>query len=203
MADVPLMNNPMTTAQDIIKGGASGAPARLAVGSNGDVLTVTAGAVGWAAPAGAGGGLVAYDINTYTAGNITNSNSTPTAVSGPTDLVVAASTGDLLNVGLIALVNNTTNVSLGFDFATIVSASPVNYLSSSTGTPITIGVLQWFNYLSVAGKVGGAFPYVVQSGDISGGNVTLRLYSRVSSGSRVVDATASSPLITWVQNLGQ
>lgn len=52
MADVPLMNNPMTTAEDIIVGGASGAPGRLAKGSNGNVLTVTAGAVGWAAPAG-------------------------------------------------------------------------------------------------------------------------------------------------------
>ena len=51
MADVPLMNNPMTTAEDIIVGGVSGAPARKAKGSNGDVLTVTAGAVGWAAPA--------------------------------------------------------------------------------------------------------------------------------------------------------
>lgn len=54
MADVPLMNNPMTTAEDIIVGGVSGAPARLAKGSNGHVLTVTAGAVGWAAAAGGG-----------------------------------------------------------------------------------------------------------------------------------------------------
>lgn len=42
------MVNPMTTAEDIIKGGSSGAPARVAVGSNGQVLTVTAGVVGWA-----------------------------------------------------------------------------------------------------------------------------------------------------------
>jgi hypothetical protein len=51
------MNNPMTTAEDIVKAGASGVPARLAVGSNGHVLTVTAGAVGWAAPAGGSGGV--------------------------------------------------------------------------------------------------------------------------------------------------
>ncbi len=150
----------------------------------------------------AAGGLVAYDINTYTAGNITNSGTTPTAVSGPTDLVVAAAAGDLLVVGISALVNNTTNVSIGFDFATIVSAAPVNYLSSATGTPITIGVLQWFCFLSVAAKVGGSYPYVVQAGDLSGGNVTLRLYARVSSGSRVLDATATSPLVTWTANLG-
>jgi hypothetical protein len=57
MADVPLMNNPMTTAEDLIVGGTSGAPARLAAGSEGDVLQVVSGAVAWdTAPAGPGGG---------------------------------------------------------------------------------------------------------------------------------------------------
>lgn len=48
------MTNPMTTAADIIVGGASGVPARLAAGTNGFVLTMVAGAVAWAA---AGGGM--------------------------------------------------------------------------------------------------------------------------------------------------
>lgn len=47
------MTNPMTTAGDIIIGGASGTPARLAIGTNAYVLTVVAGAPAWAA---AGGG---------------------------------------------------------------------------------------------------------------------------------------------------
>ena len=46
------MANPMTTAGDIITGGASGTPGRLAVGTNGFVLTVVAGAVAWAAASG-------------------------------------------------------------------------------------------------------------------------------------------------------
>jgi hypothetical protein len=58
-----VLTNPMTTAEDIIVGGASGAPARLGVGSNGDVLTVSGGAVGWAAPSG-GGGLVLISSQT-------------------------------------------------------------------------------------------------------------------------------------------
>lgn len=41
--------NPMTTAEDLIKGGVSGAPARLAVGTTGTVLKVVAGVVAWAA----------------------------------------------------------------------------------------------------------------------------------------------------------
>lgn len=43
MADVPLMENPMTTGGDVIYGGASGAPTRLANGSNGQVLTSAGG----------------------------------------------------------------------------------------------------------------------------------------------------------------
>lgn len=55
MADVPLMNNPMTTAGDVIYGGASGAPTRLAVGTAGQVLKVNSGAtaVEWGAASGA------------------------------------------------------------------------------------------------------------------------------------------------------
>lgn len=41
------MSNPMTTNQDVIVGGSGGTPARLAVGSNGQVLGVVAGAVAW------------------------------------------------------------------------------------------------------------------------------------------------------------
>lgn len=44
MADVPLLKNPMTTAGDIVQGGASGAPSRLAIGTAGQILKVNAGA---------------------------------------------------------------------------------------------------------------------------------------------------------------
>lgn len=46
------LTNPMTTAGDIIKGGASGAPERLAVGSEGQVLKVTSGAPAWGSDVG-------------------------------------------------------------------------------------------------------------------------------------------------------
>lgn len=41
------MTNPMTTASDLILGGVSGAPARLAKGINGQFLGVSGGVVGW------------------------------------------------------------------------------------------------------------------------------------------------------------
>jgi hypothetical protein len=46
------MTNPMTTSQDLIVGGASGTPVRLAIGTNGYVLTAVAGAVAWAVATG-------------------------------------------------------------------------------------------------------------------------------------------------------
>jgi hypothetical protein len=43
--------NPMTTAGDLIDGGAGGTPQRLAVGSSGQVLTVSGGTPAWQTPA--------------------------------------------------------------------------------------------------------------------------------------------------------
>lgn len=53
--DTTGMTNPMTTAGDTIYGGASGTPTRLAIGSTGNVLTVSGGNPVWAAPASSGG----------------------------------------------------------------------------------------------------------------------------------------------------
>lgn len=51
------MTNPMTTAGDIIAGGTSGSPQRIAVGSDGQVLKVVSGVPAWTTP-GAGTGVV-------------------------------------------------------------------------------------------------------------------------------------------------
>lgn len=51
------MTNPMTTAGDLIYGGVAGAPTRLGVGTNGQVLTLVSGAPAWAT-AGTGSGDV-------------------------------------------------------------------------------------------------------------------------------------------------
>lgn len=42
------MTNPMTTNQDLIVGAALGAPGRLGIGANGQVLSIVAGGVAWA-----------------------------------------------------------------------------------------------------------------------------------------------------------
>lgn len=49
------MSNPMTTAGDIIVGGTSGAPTRLAKGTQGQVLSVGSSGLEWANASGGGG----------------------------------------------------------------------------------------------------------------------------------------------------
>jgi hypothetical protein len=53
--DTTGMTNPMTTTGDTIYSSSGSTPARLGIGSTGDVLTVAGGVPSWAAPAGAGG----------------------------------------------------------------------------------------------------------------------------------------------------
>ena len=66
------MTNPMTTAGDIIIGGTSGAPTRLAKGTDGQVLTLASGLPSWA---DASGGSAAIDwanpVSVTTTANLT------------------------------------------------------------------------------------------------------------------------------------
>jgi hypothetical protein len=55
--DTTGMTNPMTTTGDTIYSSSGSTPARLGIGSTGDVLTVAAGVPSWAAPAGGASGL--------------------------------------------------------------------------------------------------------------------------------------------------
>lgn len=150
---------------------------------------------------GGSGGVVAVDRELYTGGDITLNNTTLSAVSGPGDLVVAATSGDVCLLDVRARPTTTTAQSIAFDFATIVSAAPVNYVFPASGTPINIPI-PWYIGAGETSACGGGVYYVVQAGDISGGNVTFRLYFR-SSGSRVIEADAAAPLLIQVINFGQ
>lgn len=166
-----------------------------------------AGGVEFRAEAGGGGGgnPVVYDIERYTGGDITvSSTSAGAALSGPGTVIVACASGDLLMIGVSTRDGTSSGQSVRMDVGTIVSAAVVNYLSSLSGTPATIGVPGWFGAASTLYTHSGEVPYVVQAGDISGGNVELSLRAWLSgAGSRNISASSGSPLIFWVRNLGQ
>jgi hypothetical protein len=63
--DTTGMVNPMTTTGDTIYSSSGSTPARLGIGSTGQVLTVAGGIPSWATPAASGSGLVLIDSNSF------------------------------------------------------------------------------------------------------------------------------------------
>jgi hypothetical protein len=167
-------------------------------------LDATAAAAVWKETSnttGGGGALVSYDLERYTAGDISVTSTTSgAALPSLGDCVVAASSGDLLEIGFSTRCTDTDSQSLRIDAATIVSGSAVNYLSSLSGTVDALGWPAWFVRASEQEIVSGAAPYVVQAGDISAGNVTVGIRAWLSSaGNRPL----LQPVVFWVKNLGQ
>lgn len=72
--DTTGMTNPMTTTGDTIYSSSGSTPARLGIGSTGQVLTVASGIPSWASPAG-GGKLLQLVNNTYSTNFATTSTS--------------------------------------------------------------------------------------------------------------------------------
>jgi hypothetical protein len=70
-ADAAGMTNPMTTTSDMIYSSSGSTPDRIGIGSNGDVLTVTAGVPGWATPSS--GGMTLLTTVTLSGASVTSS----------------------------------------------------------------------------------------------------------------------------------
>ncbi len=72
------------------------------------------------------------------------------------------------------------------DFATIVSAAPVNYFSSAGATPDTNGLPHLFGAASATSSRGGTASYVLVADDISGGSVRLRLMGKAATVNKIL-----------------
>lgn len=108
-----VLTNPMTTTQDIIVATTAGAPARLGVGANNQILTVVSGNVTWANPSSA--------VNSVAAAN--------------TSLTITPTTGTVLaniNVG------NTNSWTVLQNFTTLTASSTVT-LTGTTNPGNTLG----------------------------------------------------------------
>jgi hypothetical protein len=79
--DTTGMTNPMTTTGDMVYSSSGSTPARLGIGSTGNVLTVAGGVPTWAAPAGGGGD------------NYTLINAGGTALTGATSITISGISG--------------------------------------------------------------------------------------------------------------
>lgn len=120
MADVPLMNNPMTTAGDIVQGGASGTPTRLPIGTAGQILKVNAGATALEYGAASGGASSLQASRITRTGQVSNLTTTTNvwADMDTTNLSITMTTGArrvmlILSAALSVSVNG-TSAAIGF-----------------------------------------------------------------------------------------
>jgi len=119
---IAVMTNPMTTLGDLIYENSTPAPARLAIGSTGQVLTVVAGAPAWATPASSGG-----TVTTFSAGAL--SPLFTTTVANPT--TTPALSFSLSNAGGGTVFGNNTTSSGAPAYTT---APVLGIPGASTGT---------------------------------------------------------------------
>lgn len=115
---------------------------------------------------------------------------------GSWDLTLAVTAGQVVEVGVSATWASGTVYGY-MDAAVMVSGSAVRWVSSGTGTGLGAGIPGLFQsvYNDVVPAGGSGF-YTVQSGDIVSGNITFRLYGKVSSGTRAL-FTGTTPVTFW------
>jgi hypothetical protein len=90
------MTNPMTTTGDTIYSSSGSTPARLGIGSTGQVLTVAAGVPSWATPAGGGGKVLQVVMGS-------TSTSTTVASTTMTDSGLSVSITPTLNTSKVLI----------------------------------------------------------------------------------------------------
>jgi hypothetical protein len=95
-ADAAGMTNPMTTTGDTIYSSPGSTPARLGIGSTGQVLTVAAGVPSWATPAGGGGGKVLQVVSATTSTRVDVSSTTYTDSGLTVSITPTLSTSKIL-----------------------------------------------------------------------------------------------------------
>jgi len=147
---------------------------------------------------------------TRTGGNVTVSSTTWAAVDTGLDLTLAAQAGDIIEYGVNGAWAGTTSTTVYglLDAATVVGGSVVNYFSSGSSSPATYGTLGWWGPPYTASNspdfpIPGPIQRTLVSGDLSGGNVTLRLQTAISAaGSRLLYAATTTPLRVFARNLG-
>jgi hypothetical protein len=88
--DTTGMTNPMTTTGDTIYSSSGSTPARLGIGTTGQVLTVAGGVPSWATPAG-GGGKVLQVVNATYSTQVSNTTGTTFADTGLTASITPSS----------------------------------------------------------------------------------------------------------------
>ena len=125
--------NPMTTAGDLITGGAAGAAQRLGIGSNSYVLTVVSGAPAWAAASGGGGTRVGPVLSMYLATGVS-------AVGGGTPITWDTEVFNLNSSAWHSTTTNKDRITIPTGFTGYCRISGNLYITTTNPGSFWIGV---------------------------------------------------------------
>lgn len=162
----------------------------------------------WTLPSSTGTVALTSDITTglksvttvrKTDGNIALQTATVAWANTSTalDLTAAAVVGDRARVSMSGLCDNEARDSF-IDAVTLVGGSPVNSFANQgavTSGPPFYGIPSWRGNTSTFVNLSGSADLVLASGDLSGGNVTIRFRSCTSSnGAKTLQANTNYAL---------
>ena len=122
--DTTGMTNPMTTTGDTIYSSSGSTPARLGIGSTGDVLTVAGGVPSWAAPAGGGGKVLQVVQATYST-STSNSTSTYADTGLTVNITPSAATSKVLVFYSLAASKSSGNANNGLNLKLLRGATVI------------------------------------------------------------------------------
>lgn len=179
VADASGMTNPMTTTGDTIYSSSGSTPARLGIGSTGQVLTVSGGIPSWATPS-SGGGLTLLQSLSLSGASVTSSTFTATSYKNYfvvlSDIYLANPNSDF-DLRLNADSGSNYNRS-----GVLCAAGSLSGGVTSNGSSFRIGTL---GALSGAGQRGYGTIQINRINDTSEVYISSQLYSTLSAGSDI------------------
>lgn len=138
-----------------------------------------------------------------TSGDLTLAVQTWSDVDNAQDITLKAKVGDWVEVGMSGAWSDNP-VAACLDIVSVVSGLPVNSWANDAAPDNSHqGVLAWFGLASAIGPFGGSLVKQIVAGDLSGGNVVLRIRGRTTGlGTKTLFSSAVNPLHFWARNLG-
>jgi hypothetical protein len=187
------MTNPMTTTGDTIYSSSGSTPARLGIGTTGQVLTVAGGVPSWATPAG-GGGKVLQVLSATRTGEVGTSSTTYAQITSLSIAITpsSASSQILVLANINGVQKNAGNSSNAVGLRVLRGATNIMDLSDNNG----------FTNASETNMIGSVVGNVLDSpATTSSTTYSVHFNSYVSgqtgyvNGYRAVDACVSSIIV--------
>lgn len=151
------------------------------------------------------GYLKGYAESQRTSGTISLSSTSVVAVTTTMDLTIPADSGDLIEYGISGLLSAAA-AAVTFDVYTMPGGTATNPFSVGLNVGSGLQGVPGWEVTSDANviRLSGGATRILVSGDVSGGNVVLRLFYYKSGGAnRDLYGLTTIPFKVWAKNYGQ